>query len=76
MSTLLQFGAGEPTPARYGVSVLFGLIGIFVAGATLQVGATTPIGLFAVVTGLISGAGWFVLAWLDARALDEREVER
>jgi len=56
--------------------VLFGLIGIFVAGATLQVGATTPIGLFAVVTGLISGAGWFVLAWLDARALDEREVER
>jgi hypothetical protein len=76
MSVLPQFRAGEPTPARYGVCVLLGLIGIFVAGAMFQSGASTPVGLFAFGASLIGGAGWFGLAWLEATELDELEGGR
>jgi len=76
MSVLPQFRAGEPTPARYGVCVLLGLIGIFVAGAMIQSGANTPVGLFAIGASLIGGAGWFVLAWLEAAQLDALEGGR
>jgi hypothetical protein len=76
MSTLPQFRAGEPTPTRYGLCVLLGLIGVYVAGATIQAGATTPIGLFAIGTGVTSGAVWLALAYLEAGDLDESEVSR
>ena len=76
MSTLPQFRAGEPTPARYGVCVLLGLIGTFVAGATVQAGATTPVGLFAIGAGIASGVVWFGLAFLEAGDLDDDGVLR
>jgi len=76
MSTLPQFRAGEPTPADYGVCVLLGLIGIFVAGATFQAGAISPLGLFAIGAGVLSSAVWFGLAWFVAGDLDDMEGER
>lgn len=76
MSTLPQFRAGGPTPARYGVCVLLGLIGIFVAGTTAQAGATTPVGLITIGAGVLSGAMWFGLAWIVAGDLDELEASR
>jgi len=76
MSALSQFRVEEPTLTRYGVCVLLGLIGTFVAGATFQTGVSTPLRLFAVGTGLIAAIGWFGFAWIEASQLDELEEDR
>jgi len=76
MSALSQFRVEEPTSARYGKCVLLGLIGTFVAGAMLQTGVSTPLGLFAAGTGLTAAVGWFGLAWIEASQLDELEGNR